>query len=134
MPQAEQIRAAISPGSTPYGERGALEDAIGGAASTSSAASPEAMAAPAMGMAPINPNDPFGSPMSAIMGEGGFSSDRPITSGLTVGPGSGPAPDLSGLPLSLMQKLQDVALNAKSPQLRGAALLALRRIVRNRGR
>jgi len=131
MANADTMRAAIAPGSTPYGERGNLEDAIGSAASTSNAALPEAAAASAA-QKPINPNDPYGSPMTALMGKGGFTSERPLTSGLSVGPGTTPS-NLDGLPVDKMKRLQQVALHAKSPQLRGAAILALRRIVRSRG-
>ncbi len=120
------IAAAIAPGSVPYGERGALESGI-----SQSQATPKLPVA----ASPISPQDPFsGGPMSALMGDGGFGSDKPVTSGLSMGPGSGPATDLSNLPMPLIAKLQDVALNAKNPQLRGAALLALRRIVRQRNR
>ena len=126
MPNAEQVKAAIAPGSTPYGERGELEQAIG----TSSAVS-----APMPVQGRISSQDPFtGGPMAALLGQGGYTSDRPVTSGLSVGPGAGPAVDLSGLPLDVMKKLHVVATTAKSPQLRGAALLALRRIVRNRSK
>lgn len=129
---AERTRAAIAPGSTPFGDRGMLEQAIG--QSQQLAASPEAGAGAVGGMAPISPQDPFSDPMSALMGQGGFSSERPVTSGLSVGPGDSPPPVPTDLPIPLMSQLQNIALNAKSPQLRGAAVLALRRIVRNRGR
>lgn len=124
MPNAEQVKSAIAPGSTPYGERGQLEQAVSSATATPPS--------PVQGR--ISSQDPFSGPMAALMGQGGYTSDRPVTSGLSVGPGSGPAADLSGLPLDVMKKLHVVATTAKSPQLRGAALLALRRIVRNRGR
>lgn len=121
----QNVQAAIAPGSTPYGERGKLEGAI-----AQSQATPQLPVAPG----PISGQDPFGGPMSALMGEGGFSSGKPITSGLSVGPGGPPAPDMTGLPIDLMQRLQTIATQAKNPQLRGAAVVALRRIVKNRGR
>ncbi len=97
-------------------------------------ASPEAGAAAVGGMGPISPQDPFSDPMSALMGQGGFSSQRPVTSGLSVGPGDTPPAAPTDLPMPLMSQLQNIALNAKSPQLRQAAVLALRRLIRNRGR
>ena len=123
----EAIQAAITPGSVPYGQRENMEDAISASGNT-----PEATAAPAGALNPINPDDPFSSPMTALLNKGGFTSDRPLTSGLSVGPGTTPAFDTTGLPVDTMRRLQEVALNAKSPQLRGAALLALRRIAQNR--
>lgn len=123
----EATQAAIAPGSTAYGERENLEGAIAAAEAT-----PEVQAAPAMGLKAINPDDPFSSPMTALLNKGGFTSDRPVTSGLSVGPGSTPPFDTTGLPVATMKRLQEVALNAKSPQLRGAAILALKRIARSR--
>lgn len=123
-PTADTARRAIEPGSVPYGERQELEaglqSLLGGGAEQAPGAAP---------VGNISPQDPFGDPMSALMGKEGYQSNLPVTAGLSVGPG--PGPDVqTNLPVSTMETLQEMALHAKTPRVRQLALLALRRIVR----
>ncbi len=123
MANADIVKKSIAPGSTEFGERQNLEADI-----------QSIMGGGGEQMPPVTPaissQDPFSGPESALAGTDGFSSDLPITAGLSVGPGAGPTQSFGNLPIPTMQVLQDMALNAKTPQVRQMALLALRRIVR----
>jgi hypothetical protein len=123
MASADTVKKAIAPGSTESGDRQKLEAGI--ESIMGGGGEPMPPVTPA-----ISPQDPFGDPESALAGAEGFSSDLPITAGLSVGPGAGPTQSFENLPIPTMQVLQDMALNAKTPQVRQMALLALRRIVR----
>ncbi len=124
MANADIVKKSIAPGSTESGDRQTLEADIqaimgGGGGEQMPPATPS-----------ISGQDPFGDPESALTGADGFSSDLPVTAGLDVGPGAGATQSFGNLPISTMQSLQDMAINAKTPQVRQMALLALRRIVR----
>lgn len=121
---ADTTKKAIAPGSIPFGERqgveAGLEAVLGGGG--------EGQAPPSVPR--ISSDDPFSSPMAALEGKGGFESNLPITAGLSVGPGPGPMPGLNDMPVPVVQRLQDVALHAKTPHIRQMALIALRRLAR----
>lgn len=118
----DAIQNAISPGSTAYGERGALEEAISvGGASGGMAPAAGAAAAP-VSMGPLDP-------LTALMdGTVESNPEVPVTDGLSVGPGAQPFADDSADPLKA--RLIAVAEGAESPRLRAAALTLLRQHVR----
>ncbi len=118
---ARQMRDAIEPGSTDYGDRQTLEAGLAEATQQSTPA-PADLAAPAPAGGP-------GDPLSMLLEGGlGLDTDAPLTSGLSVGPGPGPA--LSGDPVAMSQaeRLRMVATQAASPQLRAAARRLLKRL------
>ena len=122
----EQTTAAITPGSTEYGERGQLESDISQLLSGGGGPQP-----PTPGVTPQQAPGGAGDPLAAMLsGSVPGAGSGPLTSGLSVGPGAGgevpPAP-----PSNEIQALQRVALGAKSPQLRAMARVALRRRVRS---
>ena len=115
MPSADDISRSISPGSTEYGDRQVLEDRI--------AQVVQQQAAPAVA--------PPGAASSAGLSKlsQGPVSDLPITSGLSVGPGAGPARDpLAGVPKA--EQLRILAREARSPRIRALARDSLRAMVR----
>lgn len=127
MPDSNLAQKAISPGSTEFGDRQGLEQGLGDV--LNAGPSP----APSGGPLPAAPDGAQAGldPINALLG-GLHTSDLPVTSGLRQGPGRAPlAPGASQLPATTMQKLQQVALNAKSPQMRHMARVSLRRIARN---
>lgn len=118
---------AITPGSTESGDRQTLEGGLaqvlggGGAGGGGGGQGAPLPAAPDGGQS--------GGPIQALLG-GLHSTEDPVTGGLSQGPGRTPNSALEGLPVSTMQKLQNIALNAKSPQTRYMARIALKRIVK----
>lgn len=123
MANADEIMRTVEPGSLPQGERQAMASRLqqalpkpggGGGAPTSQAPA-------SSGGAP--------NPLSRLLG-GGYSSDLPVTDGLSVGPGAGPARSaIAAAESPKIGQLRMVALEAKSPLVRYHARMALRREV-----
>ena len=124
MPNADDISRSIAPGSLPYGERqevaGNLQAALGGAAGQGAGPAPVAEEAG-------DPVDAEIDPMERLLA-GEHSSDLPITSGLSEGPGSTGLRTKDETPK--VERLRAVAMHAKSPVLRYQARAALRREMR----
>ena len=111
MVSADELTKSISPGSIPYGERGAVEDRM--AQVVAQGQSP-AQATP--GAASRGGLEKLGK---------GPVSDMPVTSGLSVGPGPGNNPDpMAGMPG--VDQLRIIAQYSRSPRLRMLARDALR--------
>lgn len=108
---------AIAPGSIPYGER----ESFAQAADAAGQAAPGGPAATSGAAGVGGPLDPL---QSMLTGKIPPSSD-PVTAGLSVGPGASPSVS-PGSSDSIQQRLQYVAVNAKSPKLRLQARSALR--------
>lgn len=122
---AEQTRAAIAPGSTEYGERGALEAAIGTAVGGGAAPS----AGTGGGTAAIpGATDPLGALLSGAV----TPQDLPVTDGLTAGPGAGPNRGADPMLGQYAQRLRTLANEAASPMLRQAATRRLSRLSKER--
>lgn len=122
----EQMSGSIEPDSLEYGARDDLEAGLPAAMPQ-----PTAGAAPETGAGAIAFEGPGEDPFELMLGaeEG---NNIPITEGLSVGPGAGPA--ARGLPPldSMDQRLKLVATGARSPVLRAMARNALRRRLRER--
>lgn len=121
---ASQTAASITPDSTQYGDRQKLEDGLGqavGGATQPPAPSPNSPSAPA---------GSIGDPMAAL--QGGLdpgTGTGPLTTGLSVGAGAGPAgQEQQESPVKV--RLQMVAQTARSPLTRAAARTELRRVSR----
>jgi len=118
VPSADDIARTIEPGSLPQGERqevaGQLQQALGGLASGPAA---PVEAAPDAIEGDIDPLERL------LSGE--HTSDLPVTSGLSQGPGSTGLRPQSETPK--VERLRAVATSAKSPVLRYQARAALRR-------
>lgn len=120
---ASDLTAGIAPGSLEHGERAPLEaglmsGAVGGA---SQGAAPSA---------PPPPVDAVGNPLAALINgdiNPGGQPD-PLTAGLSVGPGPGPAGTDPLEPKKV--RLRQIATQGDSPLLRAAARNELRRMVR----
>lgn len=124
---ADDLRKAIAPGSVEHGQRDDLEAGLSGALGSSPGVGPGGPPQPGM------PQSAAGSPLDALLG-GQITppqgNDLPLTAGLSVGPGAGPA----GLPGQdpRKAKLQQMATTARSPVLRQVARNELRRLVREK--
>jgi hypothetical protein len=119
---AEQVKRAIEPGSVPFGQRQELEAQIGqalGATSPGQTPTPQ----PGPTVAPTSAD-----PVGALLGGGVNVQPDVLTAGLSVGPGPGTMAD--EVPTELEQRLMLLAQQARSPQLRAMARMALRRIKR----
>ena len=125
MATREQMTDSIEHGSTPYGERGPMEDSISsglGASPPPGAGGGGPMAQPQPNVAPVG-----GSPMDLLL-SGDYPNDPslPLTDGLGVGPGAGPL-EPEGPPVPpLVERFRMVAQHAKSPTLRAEARAALK--------
>ena len=118
----DATQAAISPGSTAYGERQNLEQGISQA--MGSAGQPTSGAQPASPVAPV-PDNPLGALLSGeVQGD-----NLPVTDGMSIGPGAGPA-DQHPMMSTRAQRLRTVATEAASPVARAAARRALRLMTR----
>lgn len=119
---------AIEPGSTEFGDRAGLEQGL-------VAANQAAGGGPA-GVAPPTTAVPSGGNAISDMLSGAIKTDSglPLTDGLGVGPGQGPASQQTAGPLDsdLATKLKMLASQASSPALRLLALNQLKRIHRGR--
>lgn len=123
---AERTRAAIAPGSTEYGERASLEAAIGQAgAGGGGPAAPIAGGGGAASALP-SPTDPLGALLSGSISP----EEKPLTDGLSFGPGAGPTRGDDPLLSDYAQRLRTLATEAASPMLRAAARTRLRRMSR----
>jgi hypothetical protein len=125
MTTRSDLVAGIQPGSLPHGNRAKLEEGLKSVVPAPSPTDPGGIG----GAAP--PPDAAGDPLAALLsgeinpGQG----SAPLTDGLSVGPGvgpNGPTPSVS----PEMARLQQIAMQAKSPLLRQMARNELRRIVR----
>jgi len=119
---SDLTQAAIQPGSTEYGERQNLEQGLS-----------SAMGAPPAGPGGPSPATPVAplpdNPLGALLG-GEISGDNlPVTDGLSIGPGAGPATE-HPMMSSRAQRLRSLATEAASPVARAAARRALRRMSR----
>lgn len=125
MPAGSELTSsAIAPGSTEYGSRQGLEAGIG-----------EAMGAAGGGGAPAGgggapsfqtPESPLGALLGGEISGGG----EPLTDGLSVGPGAGPAVGEDPMLSDRANRLRMIATEAASPQLRALARSELRRMTR----
>ncbi len=107
---ADDVTRSIEPGSIPSGEAGPLDDRIKQAMAT-------APAAPQPGAAGGRSLDRLAQ---------GPVSDKPVTDGLTVGPGASPAPAQGLQPSKRIDHLRNIAQNARSHRLRALARDMLR--------
>ena len=115
MPSADEISRSIEPGSTQYGDRQVVEDRIAQVMQSGNRTAAPPGAASQAGMGKL---------------EQGPVSDLPVTDGLSVGPGAGPAPadPLAGIPKA--EQLRILAKEARSPRIRALARSSLRAMVR----
>ena len=109
---ADDVARSIEPGSTEFGDRQVIEDQIGQI--MGNAASPSAPAPGAASSGALN-----------RLGQGAVS-DKPVTDGLSVGPGAGPAQTTQIADSPRIEQLRIVAANARSPRLRALARDLLR--------
>jgi len=121
---AERTRAAIAPGSTEYGDRGALEAAIGSAGGGGPAAPSAGGGGPTTALP--SATDPLG----ALLGGGITPGELPLTDGLSAGPGAGPNMGDDPMLSDYATRLRTLATEAASPMLRSAARNRLRRMSR----
>jgi hypothetical protein len=122
---ADDISRAVAPGSMPFGQRqkfaGNLQSAMPGGSSQGPPSPP--------GLPQIVPQQSMG-PLD-VLTQGVHSSPEPVTAGLSVGPGRTPAPPGTAmLDQDRMNRLRDMAMNARTPALRNAARSLLRQMVR----
>lgn len=129
MTTRDTAKRAIVPGSLPYGERTGFEAAIDRTLGGTRGAAPASVSPPA-GVGAVLPRR---TPLDFLLKSKVFKTSLPVTAGLSVGPGPGPSMDLSGLPLDRMARLQEIALNARSPVLRSHARILLRELARRGG-
>lgn len=131
MATADQMGAAISPGSIEYGQRGEVESMLGNVMR----ARQQQSGAPVAGGLP-GPSAAGGSPDELLdMLVGGRVKplpNLPLTDGLSVGPGAGRMQETASTPSSMEDRLRLIAVNAKTPQLRAMARMALRSETRRR--
>jgi len=105
MPTADEISRSIEPGSTEYGDRQVLQDRMAQiSAQTGGQAPPPATPAPAM----------------SKLASGGVS-ELPVTDGMSVGPGAGPATAANPAESPLIERYRLIATTARNPQLRQLA-------------
>jgi hypothetical protein len=126
----DQMGRALEPGSIEYGKKEQLVQQLGqlggGGRRPPGPARPQA-GVPAGG----GGDDDFFSLLAG--GEVAPPEGMPVTDGLSVGPGAGPAvPAATSVPSAMEDRLRLVALNARSPMLRAMARNALRRQVTRR--
>jgi len=114
MPNASDIADSIEPGSTEYGDRQVIEDRIQQAA--------------VQRAEPRTPGAVSGATRDRL--SQGPVSNLPITSGLSVGPGAGPAVSAGPLEGQDIEQFRLIAQNARNPLLRKLARDALTAIVR----
>ena len=112
MPSADAISDTIEPGSLEYGDRQVVQDRIQQAMVQS------------QDRRPSTPGAVSQAAQSRLAS--GPVSDRPVTDGLSVGPGAGPTqirtPELD----PKVEQYRLIAANARNPQLRHLARSALR--------
>lgn len=118
----EQVQRSIAPGSTEFGDRQQMESNLAAAMPSQTGG------APGRGPSGPPPAGGGGDPMQALLGGLG-QSPLPVTSGLSVGPGSGPQ-DLSPEVNDKVAKLRMMVSQAKTPLLRHMAKQELLRMAR----
>ncbi len=126
MTTRDALVKGIEPGSLPHGDRATLEAGLSAALPQPSGNNPTGGVG---GVAP--PPDAAGDPLAALLNGDVTPSETsdPVTQGLSVGMGDGPGgPSLQVTPEQA--KLQQIAMQAKSPLIRQMARNELRRIVR----
>jgi len=118
VPNADDISRTIEPGSLDQGDRQVVAQQL------QTAIGPQT--GPQPGSAPAPAGAPGADELSRLL-DGGHSSDLPVTDGLSLGPGKGPA-SAAGLRSDSpkVKKLRLLALGASSPVLRQMARDALR--------
>lgn len=128
MPTADELRRAIEPGSTAYGDRQVLEQGLSDVAQNMDQGGPAPVASGgAAGPAiPPGPDDP----LSMLLGGDLEPEAVPLTDGLSVGPGRGAPEAENPWTDSYTERLRAIAQFAKSPLLRSQARAALRFRVR----
>jgi len=118
VPSADDISRTIEPGSLDQGDRQVFADQLQGVLGP--------QVGPAPGSAPTPAGAPGGDELDRLLG-GGHSSGLPVTDGLSLGPGKGPAASPGLTPESpKVTKLRLIATGASSPVLRQMARDALR--------
>lgn len=119
------LQAGIAPGSLEHGARAPLEAGLQSAGGGS--------APPAAAAAGAQPPTDSSNPLSALL-NGDIDpgpQEGPVTSGLSVGSGPGPnGPEIQIDPVQA--RLQQIAMEAKSPLIRQMARNELRRLVGER--
>ncbi len=120
---SREVIGSIEPGSIPFGERQQLEE---GLTQVLSQAAPTGGPEQAAAAAPVpTPEDPIAALLSGSVDPG---AQGPFTSGLSVGPGPGPADTGDPLQSNRAQKLRTIAAQASTPSVRAAARRMLRRL------
>lgn len=111
-----------------YGAKGQFMSALQGPGG-SPAPQPQGTPPPAGVGVPPGPNDPMGMLLSGAVAP---TTQEPLTSGLSVGPGPGPtvAPTV---PDDVVERLRLVAMHAKTPVLRAMARAAILRRQKSSG-
>ena len=118
------LSRGIDPGTVPYGQRAQLDSAVDKV--TQDPATGGMVPAAGTPAPPTNMD-----PLSALMGGGVVPpSGNPLTSGLSVGPGSSPQDQALSVPDDTTLRLQAIAESAASPQLRLLARSILKQRVR----
>jgi len=118
MPTADEISRSIEPGSLEYGDRQVVSDRL---SQISAQAQPQ-------GPSIAPPVGPAAGGADAKLA-GGPVSDKPVTSGLSVGPGAGPESAIDPAQSAEAEKYRTIAANARNPYLRHLARNALRALI-----
>ena len=123
---SELTSNAIAPGSTQYGDRQNLE---AGLSQIMSGAGGGSAGAPTTTPAPRVPGS--SNPLAALAsGVVSGNPNSPVTAGMSVGPGPGPAVGMDPMMGDRANRLRALATQAASPALRALARAELRRMVR----
>ena len=111
-----EITDAIEPGSMEYGDRQVFEDRVKQINAQTTQRSPR-------------PPGQVTQRMTGKLQQGSFS-EKPITAGLSVGPGPGPATVNDPTQGPELEKLRLIAANARNPYLRHLARSALKAAIK----
>lgn len=125
---ASDLIGGIEPGSVEHGQRASLEQGLSSALGEAPQTGPN----PAAGQPDLpldNVDDPIAALLSGDLDPGG--GQDPLTSGLSVGPGAGPA-GTQAFQDPKKVRLQQLANEARSPLVRAAARNELRRLTGDR--
>lgn len=128
MTTRDDLTKGIEPGSLPHGERDDLESGLADALGAGGPALGDALGGGGAAGGPL-PLDSVDDPIAGLLG--GDLDPGPsdhLTSGLSVGPGAGPAGMIETKDPKKV-RLQQIATTAKSPLIRAAARAELRRLV-----
>lgn len=112
-----EITDAIEPGSLEYGDRQVVEDRV-----------KQINAQSGQGRSQVPPGQ-VSQRTSERLSQGPIS-DKPVTSGLSVGPGPGPAPVNDPTQGPEAERYRLIAQNARNPYLRHMARNALRALIK----